>query len=81
MQRKSKFQSAEWAVHLAEIHVLRQMEIIEELRRDGHSTVEPERLLQLFEETLKTDQQTLDDLRAAQAQGVRREPDRPNQGR
>jgi len=50
-------------------------------RRDGHSIVDPERLLPLFEVTLKTHQQTLDDLRAAQAQGVRREPDRPNQER
>jgi hypothetical protein len=66
MRGKSKFAIAEWAVHIAEIHVLRQMEIIEDLRRDGHSTAEPERLLQLFEETLKTHQQTLDDLRAAQ---------------
>jgi hypothetical protein len=59
---KSKFQIAEWAVHVAEIHVLRQTEIIEELRRDGHSTIEPERLLRLFEETLQTHQQTLDQL-------------------
>ena len=65
MQGKSKFEIAEWAVHVAEIHVLRQMEIIEDLRRGGHSTEEPERLLRLFEETLKTHQQTLDDLRAA----------------
>ena len=67
MRGKNKFEIAEWAVHLAEIHVLRQMEIIEDLRRDGHSTAEPERLLRLFEETLKTHQQTLDDLHSAQA--------------
>lgn len=71
MQGKNKFQVAEWAVHVAEIHVLRQMEIIEDLRRDGHSTAEPERLLRLFEETLKAHQQTLDDLRAAQDQAKR----------
>jgi len=66
MPGKSKYAIAEWAVHVAEIHVLRQMEIIEDLRRDGHSTAEPERLLALFQETLKTHQQTLDDLRSAQ---------------
>jgi hypothetical protein len=64
MPGKSKTETAEWAVHVAEIHVLRQMELIEDLRRDGHNTAEPERLLQLFEETLKTHQQTLDQLRA-----------------
>ena len=64
MQGKSKFQIAEWAVHIAEIHVLRQRELIEDLRRDGHSTAESERLLQLFESTLETHQQTLDDLRS-----------------
>ncbi|HKD47184.1 MAG TPA: hypothetical protein VKB67_05825 [Rhizomicrobium sp.] len=64
MQGKSKFEIAEWAVHIAEIHVLRQMELIEDLRRDGHSIAEPERLLRLFEATLETHQQTLDKLRS-----------------
>ncbi len=65
MQGKSKLEEARWAVHLAEIHILRQREIIEELRQDGHSTAEPERLLRLFEETLETYQWTLDQLRAS----------------
>jgi hypothetical protein len=67
MQGKSRIEIAAWTVHLAEIHVLRQMEIIEDLRRGGHPTEEHERLLQLFEETLKTHQQMLDQLT-----GVRR---------
>lgn len=65
MATEAAVRTAQWSVHIAEIHVLRQMEIIEDLRRGGHSTEEPERLLRLFEETLKTHQQTLDDLRAA----------------
>ncbi|MBV9549624.1 MAG: hypothetical protein JO256_08145 [Alphaproteobacteria bacterium] len=67
MQGKSKIQLAEWAVHIAEIHVLRQMEIIEELRADGHATAEPERLLALFEQTLKSHEWSLEQLRGEHA--------------
>lgn len=63
MLSKNKFEIAEWSVHIAEIHVLRQMEIIEDMRRDGHATGEHERLLKLFEATLETHQATLDELR------------------
>jgi hypothetical protein len=59
--------TAAWSVHVAEIHVLRQMEVIEELRRDGHSTVEAERHLQMLEGTLETHQQILDGLRPPRA--------------
>lgn len=55
--------TAEWSVHLAEIHVLRQMELIEELRRDGHPTAEAERLLHVMEGTWETHQKVLDGLR------------------
>ena len=67
MRTKSAMQLAEWSAHLAEIHVLRQVEHIEELKRDGHSTVEAEAHLRLLEETWKTHQQVLDGLLAAQS--------------
>lgn len=54
--------TARWSVHIAEIHVLRQLEVIEELQRDGHSTVEAEYLLRLLQGTLETHQQVLDGL-------------------
>ena len=65
MRTKSAMQLAEWSVHLAEIHVLRQIEHIEELKRDGHSTLEAEAHLRLLEETWKTHQQVLDGLLAS----------------
>lgn len=58
--------TAQWSVHIAEIHVLRQMEIIEELRRDGHSTDEAEHLLRMLNGTLETHQQVLDGLQPPQ---------------
>ena len=64
---KSPVQLAKWSVHLAEIHVLRQVEHIEDLKRDGHSTLEAEAHLRLLEETWKTHQQVLDGLLAARA--------------
>lgn len=61
---KSPVQLATWSVHLAEIHVLQQIEHIEELKRDGHSTLEAEAHLRLLEESWKAHQQVLDGLLA-----------------
>lgn len=62
---KAAVRTAEWSVHIAEIHLLRQMELIEELERDGHSTVEAKGLLRILEGTLEAHQHVLDGLLAA----------------
>ena len=68
MQGETKVQLAERHVREAEARVTRQMEIIEELHRDHHYKLEAEAeaLLRVFQDTLKTYQQDLARLRAAQ---------------
>jgi hypothetical protein len=43
----------------AEAHIVRQKEIIEELRHDGHPTLEAELLLKVFQDTLRSHKESV----------------------
>ena len=62
---ETRLQTAERHVREAEAHIARQREIVEELRRDGHPTIEAEILLRIFEDTLKSHLDGLARVRAA----------------
>lgn len=59
MSQTSKVEMARRHVREAEAHIARQKEIIEELRRDGHSTLEAELLLKVFQDTLRSHKESV----------------------
>lgn len=62
MEGETRVQIAERHVRQAETHVARQKQMIERLRRRNRSTVDDEKLLQIFQETLKVHQDDLERL-------------------
>lgn len=62
MEGETRVQIAERHVRQAEMHVARQKEMIERLRRRNRSTVDDEKLLQIFMETLRVHQDDLEKL-------------------
>lgn len=66
--REFELQLAQQHVREAEAHVERQIQIVGQLQRDGHPTLEAEQLLKVFEETLESQRAGLKELQAAQNQ-------------
>ena len=66
MDRAEELKMALRHVREGEAHVARQKQIIAELRRDRHPTLEAEKLLETFEQTLKAHQDGLAVVRAEQ---------------
>ena len=65
MAAQSKVEMAKPHVREAEAHIVRQQEIIEQLRSDGHPTLEAELSLKVFQDTLRSHKQSLSRLQAA----------------
>lgn len=63
MLGETTLQMVERHIREGEAHVVRQMEIIEELRRDGHPTLAAESLLQVFLQTLASHKMHAEQLR------------------
>ena len=59
MSEKGKVEMAQRHVREAEAHIVRQKEIIEELRRDGHPTLVAELLLKVFQDTLRSHKESV----------------------
>ena len=62
MDGETRLQIAERHVRQAEMHVARQQQMIEKLRRRNRSTVDDEKLLHIFMETLRVHQDDLEKL-------------------
>ena len=62
---ESNLETAKRNVREAEEHVLFQEEMVEALRRDGHSTKDAEEVLAAFVESLDAHRQALSTLQAA----------------
>jgi len=59
MSEKSSVEMAKRHVCQAEAHIVRQKEIIEELRHDGHPTLAAELLLKVFQDTLRSHKESV----------------------